>query len=199
MKDLFIILFLLTSFTSFGQTCDTIEGKVFNCTDINGHKQGLWKEQRKILESTSYSGYGSKEGCRYSEKFRYKTLAEGLYSDNKKTGTWKYYEHNSNSTYVEREFTFNNNGTITEKNFIDNSVIEFSNDSTIIKGYIYHNGDTIDLAYSNKSGSFKLDKEKVILAFDCPDFNKFDYELLRLKCGMFDRKIRLMKLNDTDK
>jgi len=194
IKYLLSIPFLLTSFISFGQTCDTIDGKIFNCIDINGHRQGLWKEQKKILEYSSHSGLGSKEGCRYSEKFRHETLGEGYYSDNKKIGTWKYYGGNGHLAYVEKEVTLNKGGTITEKNFIDSSVFEFSKDSSIIKGYILHKGDTLNVAYSNGKGTFKFDNDKVILDFDCPDFNKFDCELLRLKYGIYDREINLTKL-----
>lgn len=182
--------FILTRVFSFGQSCDTIEGRIFNCTDAKGKKNGIWKVQRKILNLSRHSGLGSKGGCKYFEYFRYETLAEGLYSDNKKTGIWKYYMDNGDMNYVEKEVTYNKNGTIIEKNYVDNSIIEFSNDSSIIKGYVWLNGDSIKIVYSNKKCSFKLNKSKVFKTFDCPNYYRFDFELWRLKYGHYNRDIK---------
>lgn len=195
MKRIIFILFLLTSLASYGQTCDTIDGQQINCIDSNGQKQGFWKERKKILLYSSYSGLGSKEGCQYKEVYRYLPGAEGQYKDNKKTGTWKFYGDNEHLISVEKEITFGENGTVKEENFRDSSVIEFNKDTSVVTGYIYYNGDTINLKCIDKKCTFKLNPNREISTFEITDFNKFDYELLRLKFGMYDRKIKEIKTN----
>lgn len=195
MKDLLTILLLLTTFISFGQTCDTMKGKVINCIDNNGQKQGLW--ENGIYDWRQQENYGPVPGfCQTVPmvRTRIRVTSTGNFFDNKKVGTWKYFADNHHLIYVEREVTYNENGTITEKNLLDRSIIEYNSDSTIITGFIYHNGDTINVACLNKKAVFKLSNDMVILAFDCTDFNRFDYELLRLKVQVYDREIKLAKL-----
>jgi hypothetical protein len=187
------MLLVMTSFGAFGQSCDTLEGKTYNCIDIKGERQGHWKEQRKIVEYSGYSGYGSARGCQYFEKFHYQITAEGVYSDNNKTGTWKYYNRFSETPEVEREITYKNDESIIEKSFFPYTIIEANYDSSIISGYTIHNVDTLTFAYSNKKGLFKLGKDKIILSFDCPDISKFEYEMLHLKYGWYAMDVRLLK------
>jgi hypothetical protein len=193
MNKILNILFILIGYNSYGQICDTVEGKFFNCFDINGRRQGFWKVQEKIIDHSSYSGLGTKGGCRYYEEFHFETLSEGFYNDDIKVGTWKYYNNEWNSYFLEKEINYNKGGTFTVKNLIDSSTIEYSNDSSIIEGFVLHKGDTINIAFSSEICSFKLYKHQAILAFDCSDLDKFEYELLRLKYGLYDRKINVIK------
>ena len=199
MTNLLSIVFLVTSISSFGQTCDTIKGRVINCIDSNGLKQGLWEDG--VYDWRQQENYGPVSGfCKTAPLVRTKigVTATGSYRDNKKIGTWKHFG-GSHLGAVERELTYNDNGTITEKNFIYSSVIEYSNDSTLITGFIYHRGDTINVFCSNKKGTFKLDNDKVLLTFDCRDFFNFDFELSRLAYGVYDREIKLIKISNKTK
>ena len=195
MKTPLVILFLLTSTNSYGQACDTIKGRVINCVDNNGQKQGLW--EYGVFEWRQKENDGPVPGfCQTAPLVRTRigVTATGNYRDNMKEGTWKYFDNYSPFS-IKRVVSFNDNGTITERNFKYGSVIEFSNDSSSITGYVIHNGDTINVFCLNKKGIFKLDNDKVVLTFDCPDFNKFDFELSRLIYDVYDREIKLTKLN----
>lgn len=184
-------LVLLCNF-SFSQKCDTLEGLLYNCTDSNGLKHGFWKEQKKIIYGSSHSGLGGKEGCIYTENFYLKTLAEGLYFENKKVGKWTLYSEN-NSSIIEKEVIFEKTGNIIENNLIDHSQIIYNNDSSKITGYVLSYQDTINIFYNNKECSLKLNNNYEILNFKCDNFEKLQMELSFIKFGCYNKQIREAK------
>jgi hypothetical protein len=199
MKKLSIIIFILASFKSIGQKCDTIEGQIYNCTDSCGNKFGLWRVQKKELDFCKYECFGKDQYCKYTERYRFNIFAQGYYVANKKIGTWKYYSGHNDTNYVESVVTFYNNGTVKEDDLYYNSVIEYSKDSLVINGYVYREGDTIKVGYSNKKCMFKLKYDVTIMTVDCPDFKIFDLELSKLKYGIYDRNIFITKQNVNSK
>jgi hypothetical protein len=190
MKQILFILTFLITISIYGQKCDTINGKYVNCIDSDNLKQGFWKITEKKILLSWHSGYGSKDGCQYGENVEYIPLSEGQYKNDKKVGTWKYFKTNNLTILTEKEITYLNNEEIKVLNFNENTTIEYNKDSTIIKGFLNYKKDTIYLNCSEKKCSFKLESDKEIIAFDLTEFFKFDYELTRLKIGMYDRKIK---------
>ena len=190
MKQILFILTLLITISTYGQKCDTINVENINCVDKDNLKQGFWKITEKKILLSWHSGYGSKDGCQYGENVEYIPISEGLYKNDKKVGTWKYFRMDNLTALTEKEITYLNNGGVKVVNLIENTTLEYNRDTTIIKGFLNYKKDIIYLNCSQKKCSFKLDSDKEITAFDLTEFFKFDYELTRLKIGMYDRKIK---------
>lgn len=190
-----LFLFIFTCSISFAQTCDTIDGLIVNCIDINGNKQGYWKIQDNIIDQKIYSGLGSKEGCRSTENFHYEIKADGNYLNNNKNGLWNYYKKNDHIVVIEKTVIYKENGSTIENNLIDHTELEYNNDSSRIRGYIIHYNDTFNIENSNKKGIFKHSRLDIAISFDCPNFDQFHIEYLRLIFGYYDNYIRIEKLN----
>lgn len=196
MKHLLVILFIIISFLSSGQTCDTINGRLINCVDSLGRRQGKWETLKKTIVSGSYSGYGNKDGCQYIENSVWQPIVIGQYKDNKKVGIWEYivWEGYDNS-WVEKNITYYDNGSIIESNRSYNSVIEFNKDSSVVEGFTIHDRDSIYITCTNKMCVFKLNSDKKIISFQYTDYEKFEYELLCLTLGIYNREIMKTKTN----
>ena len=195
MRRLLIIPYILASLASSGQSCETIDGQTINCSDNINQKQGFWKERKIILTYCSYSCFGNNNGCKYKEENVYVTLAEGEYKDNKKIGKWKFYDDNNNTSTFKEEVTFAENGRIYVNNISDKYFIEFNKDSTELNGYIKYQEDTISVICINKKCAFKLNSNEEFITFDYLGWEKVEYEFLRLKIGMYDRKLYEYKTN----
>src|SRR5690554_6509362 len=150
MANILIILLLTFSLSTLGQTCDTINGKLINCADAIGLRQGHWELTKKKILVSSYGGLGSKEGCRYFEKAEYYPFAKGEYRDNKKVGTWEYYSGDKLAN-LEREITYYKDGSIKDNNMFEQYKIMISNDTLKVTGQVYHNLDTLILNCQNRN------------------------------------------------
>ena len=145
MKNLLIILIvLLTAQTGFGQDCMIFKTDTFNCTDSAHFKQGLWRTFEVYYISKNLEPYMDNDGkllfspytrCVPREITDSSLIIteEGLYKDNKKIGTWKYYINDTPiSRTRESEITYHENGRITRVNLIDNYLIEINGDTSNI-------------------------------------------------------------------
>ena len=205
MRHLLTILLLLIGAVTYGQTCDTVDGRTINCLDNLGQKQGYWKETKKHLEYSMYSGLGSKEGCRYSEVFSYRTVAEGEYKNNEKNGTWLYY-YQDDKPYRYDIFYLNGkiikesypdfiraklaNGNASEQNFTYNYNIEFNSDTSYLAGNAWSRNDTIQINCINKQCNFKTLEGVEFLSFSS---DKLEGRLFLFSLGEYERDIRLKK------
>jgi hypothetical protein len=186
-----LVTFLVTiCLGSSAQTCDTLDGWPINYTDQKGLKQGLWQEYRKTHVFTAYSGLGGQEGCQPTEYYKYTPYAEGCYSNNRKTGAWRYFTGDN----TERTVTYSANGSAEELNYADGSLLTYSKDSLSIHGHTFYKSDTIMIDCENKVCNFYLKPDKSILQFEFKDYDSFDYEFTRLKVGVHNRKIEHEKL-----
>ena len=118
-------------------------------------------------------------------------MSDGKYLDNKKIDTWNYYSSFFDGK-IEREITYNADGSIFEKNDLYKYEISIDKDSVLMSGKVFHNGDTILISCSGQKGNFTLNKIE-ILNFECLNYSKFDYELSNLIDGFYDRRIKEIK------
>lgn len=194
MKYLVALILVFSYNISFSQSFETTNGVRVNYTDSLGLKQGYWKEKKK------YSTKGLIiEERRIEQKLGldsvYHTVAEGSYIDQKKVGVWKDYGDNWHLISVVREIVYLENGSIVEKNFIENSKIKYSADTSKVNGYLVLKGDSLQLTCKKQKCTFTVDNGNEFHAFDFN--NKYDFflELVRLKNGMYDRRIEEIKSN----
>ena len=184
---------MIISLTAFGQVCDTISGKIINCVDSLGQKQGNWEIYKKKIIESSYNGLGSKEGCHYSEKIELIPIAKGNFKDNKKIGTWDYYHKNDHSIFIEKQITYNPDGSIVEENLLKNYLLEFNGDSSIVTGYYYVNQDSIFINCRNKKCTLFLSNGSEINSFPFEEYPHLEYELYKISLGYYEREIKILK------
>lgn len=194
MNLLLTVLFGLLPVLSFGQSCETIDGKRMNCTDSLGLKQGYWQERKKYSTAGLVTEAARKDKSQNLDSVSH-TVAEGSYRDGKRIGTWRDYGENWHLVSVQRELTYLDDGSVVERNFIEKSKIKFNADSTKVSGYIVLDGDTISMACKNGRCSFSLGKGKEFLQFGYNDKYSFTYNLNRLKMGMYSGRIIEIKTN----
>jgi hypothetical protein len=191
LKIVLSILLALSNIISFGQSCDTINGRVINCIDSNGIRQGQWEIRRKILLVSGYNGLGSKQGCRYFEKSNFVTRSKGAYLGGKKIDTWVYYhDWGMDNGKIEKRITYYDNGAVKEENLYNNYVILISPDSSVANGYVIYNADTILI--DCKSGQCNMLFNRSIKITSFPLY-QFDYEIERLFFGEYHRRIKEIK------
>lgn len=190
MTGILTILLLTLSLTAIGQTCDTINGKVINCIDTSGLKQGYWEITRKKIIVSGYSGLGSKEGCRYFEKADFIPVAKGHYKDGKKIGTWDYYSDNDHLISVDKQITYYSNGNQKIENGTEQYSIEINKDTSEVTGQFFHDFDTIQINCKNQLCVLTLTNKTELITFPFSDIYGIEYELLRLRMGIYDREIR---------
>jgi hypothetical protein len=189
------IIFCFINFIAVGQTCDTINGRLINCVDSSGRKQGKWETLKTRAILRSHSGYGTENGCQYIDNSVRQPIEAGQYKDNKKIGTWEYIEWEGfDYSHVAKTVTYHHNGSLTERNFLYNSVIEFNRDSSFITGFTIHKSDSIYVTCTNKTCVFALKANKKIISFDYTGYERLDYELSRLSLGVYNREIMNIKI-----
>ena len=181
------------SLTALGQVCDTINGKIINCIDSLGHKQGNWEIYKKKIIESSYNGLGSKKGCHYSEKIELIPIAKGNFKDNKKIGTWDYYHKKDHSIFIEKQITYKPDGSIVEENLLENFLLEFNSDSSIVKGYYYVNQDSIFINCLNNKCILSLSDGSELNSFPFEDYPNLEYELYKIPVGFYEREIKILK------
>jgi hypothetical protein len=192
MTNILTILLLTISLTTFGQTCDTINGEVINCVDTNGLRQGHWELTKKKILVSGHGGLGSKEGCRYFEEAEYYPLAKGEYVNDKKIGTWEYYSGDK-SGRLERKIRYNGDGSIEDDNLTDRYLITISSDTLDVKGQLYHDLDTMNIDCQTNICFVELSNGQKLLSFEFADMDKLDFELLRIQMGVYNREIKKKK------
>jgi len=194
MTNILTILLLTISLTTYGQTCDTIDGKLINCTDTAGLRQGYWELTKKKILVSGYGGLGSKEGCRYFEKAEYYPRSKGAYKDGKKIGTWDYYS-GEHLISLDRKITYYEDGSIKDDNSADRYMLNISSDTTVITGQFYHDLDSIRINCRENKCLLTFTSGQELMSFQISDIDKLEYELLRLKIGVYDREIKKTHAN----
>lgn len=187
------ILSLLISFItlfSFGQSCDTTNGEVINCTDKEGLKQGFWELTKKNILVSGYRGLGTKDGCHYFEKVEIYPQARGNYIDGEKTGVWEYFSDEYLNLLV-RRVTYGEDGSIQDENISDRYVLMFGSNLTPLKGQFFHDLDSVNIEFTRNNCIFRLSTGEEIHSFEFNDLSDIEYELLRLKLGIYDRQIKM--------
>lgn len=192
MTNILTILLLIISLTTYGQTCDTIDGNLINCTDTAGLRQGYWEVTKKKILVSGYEGYGSKEGCRYFEKAEYYPRSKGNYKDGKKIGTWDYHS-GEHLISLDRQITYYEDGSIKDENLADRYVLNISSDTKVVTGQLYHDSDSISIDCQSNKCLLKLSNGQELMSFHFTDLDKLEYELLRLNIGVYDREIKKKK------
>ncbi len=198
MKGIWTALLFMTSLASFGQSCDTIDGTVRNCFDANGLKQGYWEYQREVYKVSSYGGYGTKEGCQYSEHVTYAPESTGYFKDDYKVGKWKYYdgftynEKRQIEGLLEKEITYNPDGSVIEdKNgqWGYYYSLRFNVDTSAVDGYFIRHSDTIWVECLSATCHFTLTNENALSEFSFNSLAVLEEQLFRLTTGLYDRDI----------
>jgi len=184
-----LIFIWLISAYSTGQSCDTINGRIMNCTDSLGLKQGYWELRNKVVLGHGYSGYGSKGGCQYYEHAEYYLRANGAYLNSKEIGSWGYYS-GDHGERLEKEITYWLNGSKLERNYYPNYSIKINSDSNLIQGQYFHHFDTIKIKCENNRCAFQLSFNKEITNFGFEKFEDLEFELFQLAFGHYEKSIR---------
>lgn len=202
MKIFLTIFLTFLILNTFGQSCDTLDGKAINCIDSLKLKQGYWIHRKNKLISSSYNGLGSESGCQYNAKYEPIAIIQGEYKDNKKIGKWEYfYGHHSLS--LDRIVTYLENGDLKIENYdyaiakdgnlVNHYYLKINNDSTIIKGKFYHELDSLTISLENDICEIKLSNKNNLLSFNNFNLDKLEYEILRLQLSVYDRDIKIKK------
>lgn len=192
MTKILTILLLIFTLSTYGQKCDTIDGKFINCVDSSGLKQGYWELTKKKILVSGHSGLGSKEGCRYFEKAEYYPLSKGKYKNDKKIGTWDYYS-GDHLVSLDRKVTYYEDGSVKDENLTDLYELEITSDTLNVNGYFYHDLDTMSVNCQTQTCSIRLSDGQELMNFEFSDMDKLEFELLRLKIGVYNRKIKMKK------
>ncbi len=92
-------------------------------------------------------------------------VAKGHYKDNKKVGTWDYYNDNNHLISVDKQITYCQNGTIKIDHLIERYSIEINNDTSVVIGYFNHDLDTIKINCQNEMCSLTLTDKRELKVF----------------------------------
>lgn len=190
MKNLLSLLISILSFITFGQNCDTSNGKLINCIDQNGLKQGYWESKNKEIISTSHHCFGT--CCREYTNFAYYILSKELYKDGKKVGISEYYTGDKDENLIKR-INYLANGDVIEENLKGSYSLKINADSTLIEGSVYREIDTIAVLCNNKVCNFKTAEGLQLIRFEFIDIFQLEYEILSLQMYYYDTEIRKMK------
>ncbi|MCZ4408917.1 hypothetical protein O3Q51_08865 [Cryomorphaceae bacterium 1068] len=202
MTRILTILLLAFSLACLGQSCDTYDGVAVNCIDSVGLKQGLWIYKKNRLTSSSYADLGSDAGCRYNA--HYSPIAEirGYFKDDMRIGQWEYL-YGGHTLSLDRVENYYNNGDIkaeywdyaTTKSgrLVDHYYLTFNNDSSKIRGKFYHEFDSLTLSLEHDVCEIDFSNNDSLMTFRNCDLDKFEYEILRLLIGVYDRDIKIKK------
>jgi hypothetical protein len=197
---------LILSLPAFGQSCDSLDGKVINCVDSKGLKQGLWIYKKNRLLSSSYGGLGSDEGCRYNANHEVIAEIRGYFKDDMRIGQWLYF-YGDHSLTLDRVETYYTNGDIKTENYdyatsttgklTDHYYLTFNYDSTEVSGKFYHELDSLKFSLENNICEIRFSNNQSLMTFGNCDLAKLEYEILRLLIGVYDRDIKIKKTHTT--
>jgi hypothetical protein len=194
------VFFLTLALSSFGQSCDTLDKKIINCVDQNGLKQGLWIYKKERLLSSSYSGLGSREGCRYNAKYQTVAKIRGYFQDDKRIGRWEYF-YGGHPLTLDRVETYYGNDDIKVEYYdytiskggklVDHYFFTFNSDSTEVTGVFYHELDNLTFSLANDICEINFSNNDSLMTFLNCDFDKLEFEIHRLLYGVYDREIKI--------
>lgn len=189
MKAPFTLILTLFNLFVFSQSCDTLNGKLVNCFDSLNLKQGYWEILNPKSLVTISNCFGSNEESRVTPKYHLQSA--GRYEDNVKIGLWKYYSGLNNRLC--KKIIYKADGSIGLNNLTDNYILNINPDSTVINGQFYSLSDTIYIKCKKTDCSFNLKKNTEFKHFKFYNFDNLEFELLRLKSGVYNRAIKKIK------
>jgi hypothetical protein len=184
---LFLLLFHVIN-PCMANDCDTIHGKIVNCFDEAGRKQGYWIEFRWVNISA-----GDKDMFNLRTDSMRIRGEEGMYQNNKKWGKWLIWADNWHQMFISKVITYLENGSQKIRDYNPNTKIYYNEDSSIVDGQIFHKKDTLQLSCNNRLCKITLDKKLVLPAFE-NDYYRLDFELSRIISGEYDRTIQSLKV-----
>ena len=188
MRTTFSLVSVLLSSLLVGQTCDTIEGRLINCVDTSGLKQGYWQERQKNILSSAYSGYGTKGGCQYSESAYYLIKSEGEYAHGRRVGQWIYYYRNGIATDSVTSRSSETQRSLPQavprpKQYI----LGYDSTGNEVQGQVFLASDTVLLRFTGDQFMIEAKNARPIGSFPLAHL---DFEIERLFAGVYDREIR---------
>lgn len=191
MKALILLLFILVYLETYGQTCDTIEGRIVNCSDSGGLKYGEWEFWN--FQWRQKENYGPVPGfCQTAPLIHTRTTlrSKGKYLEDKKIGRWEYFEDNGDAYGVSRVEIYEPDGSV--KVVSDSKLVTtlYNQDSSLVTStVIAQDKDTVYVSCENGNctASF-MDTEFIRFAL-----KNLDFEQYRIVFGMYQRKIGEIK------
>jgi len=162
-----------------------------NKTDELGRKQGLWVHYKMYLNALC-SGLATQKAdtCLFE-------LSKGNYINDKKVGTWEFYDDGGCYFLTEKTVTYNDDGSVVENNLMNSTKTEYSPDSSLVVSTIEteisgigENKDTIIIKC--------FDKANCVAQYHGKEFREFNYEIFDVEQylisgGEYNRTIRSLK------
>lgn len=190
MKITIFIFILNISLISYGQSCDTIQDKVINCTDKIGLKQGYWENwEYQWVQNEMISSNGGFCQTKPLNRVRTELKSKGRYLDGEKIGKWEYIKGGLCAYYVYRVEYYNKDGST----FIESLdyKLNYSKDSLKVKSIVILGQDTIDIYCIDRLCVSQFSDVKI------SDFElqEIDMEIDKIRWGIYLAEIRKIKLN----
>lgn len=180
------------SLTFYGQTCDTIDGNLINCIDTAGLRQGYWELTKKKILVSGYGGLGGEDGCGYFDKTECYPRSKGTYKDGKKIDTWEYYS-GEHLISLDRKITYYKDGAIKDDYLAERYTLNINSDTTVITGRFYLDIDSLNIDCQVGKCIVTLTDGQELTSFQFNDFDKLEFELLRIKIGAYNKEIKMKK------
>ncbi|MDZ4844808.1 MAG: hypothetical protein SH857_04575 [Chitinophagales bacterium] len=98
-------------------------------------------------------------------------------------------------TTRESQVFYFEDGSTKEENYIDEYVIEVNADSSIVAGYVFHMTDSIKIDCKEFVCSFTLSNGLPCMSFSFEEFFRLEYELLRVKSGLYNYDFKKLQAN----
>ena len=193
MKMLLSILLITFSLTTFGQTCARDNGKLINCIDQAGLRQGYWETKHQEI-------IGTTEHCftycfRITNNVAEYMISKEWYLDGEKTGICEYYSGDKEEALI-KTIEYLANGDVIEENKKGNYSLKIKADSTLIQGSVYRENDTISVTCINNNCHFKTLQGLQLIQFDITDIYALEYEITSLQMHYYDAEIRKVKARE---
>lgn len=191
MKTLVLFSLIIFSLQTSGQSCDTIQERVVNCTDSNGLKQGAWEVWNDRLRQQE--DYGPVPGfCQTAPLIKARTTIKnkGEYLDDKKIGKWTYFEDGGDLYAVSRIEIYESDGSVEVKTPFNLTTAFYNHDSTLVNSTVLETGeDTVHISCVNRA---------CLATFKRHEFIRFTldnlaFEQHRIQSGIYHREIEKLK------
>jgi hypothetical protein len=194
MKYLCITLFLVLDSLepAIGQTFDRVASRLsgkeyeINKVDSVGQKQGEWLHYQMFL-CANHSALITK-----STDTCYLKISEGVYLNDVKIGTWIYYNDNICYIDVERTEVYKLDRSLSEYEYGDRVITEFSPDSMQVYSEVNLNDYTICIECREKKTCVATFENEVLSKFD---FTSLDFEQYIMANFGYNRKIKVIRYN----
>lgn len=187
MKTIIFSLVIFSFFRVSAQRCDTLNGRIINCIDELGRKQGLWEmySNKIISKAHTITSYG----CHLSERNDSLLIQKGIYKDDEKVGLWYYFNGNFMND-INRSVRYLDDGSREVKDYRMNFTYTQSADSSNLSGVVLHKRDSIFIECKDDICYFKLSNGKYLNQLDSVNILDLDYEISRIRLGMYHRLIK---------